>query len=79
MINYNSLVDDERQDLKNQLVKYASLIGGRNHFLSLIESIRIARPHPLMDKKAYFRFDQGNIKWEKVIFKEKVNLLIIFL
>ena len=76
MINYNSLVDDERQDLKNQLVKYASLIGGRNHFLSLIESIRIARPHPLMDKEACFRFDKGNIKWEKVIFKEKVNLLI---
>ena len=76
MINYNSLVNDERQDLKNQLVEYASLIGGKNHFLSLIESIRIARPHPLMEKKACFRFDQGNIKWEKVIFKEKVNLLI---
>ena len=76
MINYNSLVNDERQDLKNQLVKYASSIGGKNHFLSLIESIRIARPHPLMDKEACFRFDKGNIKWEKVIFKEKVNLLI---
>ena len=76
MINYDSLDSDKKQDLKNQLANYASSIGGKNHFLSLIEAIRKSRPHPLMAKEACFRFDKGNIKWEKVIFKEKVNLLI---
>ena len=76
MINYDSLDKDKKLDLKIQLTKYASLIGGKNHFLSLIEAIRMSRPHPLMEKEAYFRFNKGIIKWEKVIFKEKVNLLI---
>tara|TARA_B100001250_G_scaffold358486_1_gene334831 strand:+ start:119 stop:610 length:492 start_codon:yes stop_codon:yes gene_type:complete len=76
MINYNSLNSDEKQDLKKQLFKHASLIGGKNYFLSLIEAIRLSRPHPLMAKEACFRFDKGIIRWEKVIFKEKVNLLI---
>ena len=76
MINYNSLNSDEEQDLKKQLSKHASLIGGKNYFLSLIEAIRLSRPHPLMAKEKCFRFDKGNIRWEKVIFKEKVNLLI---
>ena len=76
MINYDSLDSDKKQDLKNQLANYASSIGGKNHFLSFIEAIRLTRPHPLMAKEACFRFDKGNIRWEKVIFKEKVNLLI---
>ena len=76
MDNYDSLDKDKKKDLKIQLTKYASSIGGKNHFLSLIEAIRISRPHPLMAKEACFRFNKGNIKWEKVIFKEKVNLLI---
>ena len=76
MTNYDSLDNDKKQDLKNQLTKYASSIGGKNHFLSLVEAIRISRPHPLMAKEACFRFNKGNIQWEKVIFKEKVNLLI---
>ena len=76
MTNYDSLDKDKKQDLKKQLTKYASSIGGKNHFLSLIEAIRISRPHPLMAKEACFRFNKGNIQWEKVIFKEKVNLLI---
>lgn len=79
MTNYDSLDTEKKQDLKKQLIKYASSIGGKNHFLSLIEAIRKSRPHPLMAKEACFRFNKGNIKWEKVIFKEKVNLLIAWI
>ena len=76
MTNYDSLDKDKKQDIKNQLAKYASSIGGKNHFLSLIEAIRLSRPHSLMTKEACFSFNKGNIKWGKVIYKEKVNLLI---
>ena len=76
MTNYDLLDHGKKQDLKNQLIKYATSFGGKNHFLCLIEALRLAHPHPLMAKGACFRFNKGIIKWEKVIFKEKVNLLI---
>ena len=76
MTNYDSLDNKGKRTLKNQLVKYSKLFGGKNHLLSLIEAIRMAHPNPLMAKDACFRFAKGSIKWEKVIFKEKVNLLI---
>ena len=66
MIKYDSLDDDKKQDLKNQIIKYATSLGGKNHFLNLIEAVRLARPHPLMAKGACFRFNKGIIKWEKV-------------
>ena len=76
MTNYDSIDNDKKQVLKNQLIKNATSLGGKNHFLSLIEAIRMAHPHPLMAKDASFRFNKGLVKWEKVIFKEKVNLLM---
>ena len=76
MINYDLIDNDKKQVLKTQLIKNTKSLGGKNHFLSLIESIRMSYPNPLMAKDASFRFDKGFIKWEKVIFKEKVNLLI---
>jgi len=76
MTNYDSIDNDKRQVLKKQLINNATSLGGKNHFLSLIEAIRMAHPHPLMAKDASFRFNKGSIKWEKVIFREKVNLLI---
>ena len=76
MTKYESIDNKVKQDLKNQLIKNAISLGGKNHFLSLIEAIRIAHPHPLMAKDASFRFEKGLIKWEKVIYKDKVNLLL---
>ena len=76
MINYDSLDNGKKQDLNNQLIKAAASFGGKNHFLCLIEALRLAHPHPLMAKGACFRFNKGIIKWQKVIFKEKVNLLM---
>ena len=76
MTKYNSIYNDVKQDLKNQLTKNATSLGGKNHFLSFIEAIRMAHPHPLMAKDASFRFNKGFIKWDKVIYKDKVNLLM---
>ena len=75
MTNYDSIDNDKKQDLKNQLIKKATLLGGKNHFLSLIESLRNAHPNPLMAKDKMFRFKKGSIKWGKSIFKNKVQLL----
>ena len=64
MTNYDSLDHGKKQDLKNQLIKYATSFGGKNHFLCLIEALRLAHPHPLMAKGACFRFNKGIIKEE---------------
>ena len=76
MIKYDPSDNKVRHDLKNQLIENAISLGGKNHFFSLIEAIRIAHPHPLMAKDASFHFKKGLIKWEKVIYKDKVNLLL---
>ena len=42
MTNYDSIDNDKKQILKNQLIKNATSLGGKNHFLSLIEAIRLS-------------------------------------
>ncbi len=76
MFDYNSLDEMAKRDFKKHLEECAKAIGGKNYFLQLVESIRDTRPHPLMAKNARFQFSQGNVKWQKVIYKDKVHLLI---
>ncbi|MGY8751559.1 MAG: hypothetical protein ACKVKJ_05940 [Fidelibacterota bacterium] len=76
MVRYNSLDDSTKQNLKEQIIECAVAIGGKNHFLSLIEEIREKQIHPLLSKDSSFRFSYGLVKWGKVIFKDKVDLLI---
>ena len=76
MISYNSLDDLTKQNLKKEINDCALALGGKNNFLHLIEGIRKERPHPLISKNLSFRFSYGTVKWGKVIFKDKVDLLI---
>lgn len=65
-----------KNDPKKQLTECAQAFGGKNYFLQLLEALREARPHPLMAKNSKFHFSMGTIKWKKVIYKDKVHLLI---
>ena len=76
MTNYKLLDDATKQYYKKQITNCAQSLGGKNYFLQLLEAIRVAHPHPLMAKDYSFRFAHGIVKWKKVIFKEKVFLLI---
>ncbi len=76
MLDYNSLDEKAKKDFNKQLSECAQALGGKNYFLQLVESIRDTRPHPLMAKKAKFHFSQGTVKWKKVIYKDKIHLLI---
>ena len=44
MENYDSIDNYQKQILKKQLIENASSLGGKNHFLCLIEAIRISVP-----------------------------------
>ena len=77
MLNYDSLSTDEKLDIRGRLLECATSLGGKNYFLSMVEAMRSSYQHPLMSKESTFRFDKGVVKWQKVIFKEKVDLLIL--
>lgn len=76
MCNFNNMDDDAKQTYHEQLTACADAFGGKNFFLQLLEAIRKTKPHPLMAKNCEFRFPLGSIRWGKVIFKDKITLLM---
>ncbi len=76
MCDFNNLSDEEKQHYHERLKAAAEAFGGTNYFLQLLEAVRAHKPHPLMAKHSEFRFELGTIKWNKVIFKDKFDLLL---
>lgn len=76
MCNFDNLSDDEKQAAHESLMACVNAFGGKNFFLQLLEAIRKTKPHPLMNKSCGFRFELGTISWEKVIFADKLELLM---
>ncbi len=76
MINYDSIDNDKKQILKNQLIKNTTSLGGKNHFLPLIEDLKRSHPNLLIAKEASLRSDKSLIKWKIVNYKDKINLLL---
>lgn len=76
MCDFNSLSDSAKQAYHEQLSEYADAFGGTNFFLQLLEAIRKTKPHPLIAKNCEFKFSRGTVKWNKVIFKDKITLLM---
>lgn len=76
MCDFNNLNDAEKQAYHERLSAAAEAFGGTNYFLQLLEAIRKTKPHPLTAKQCEFRFSRGSVKWEKVIFQDKLSLLL---
>ena len=76
MCDFNNLTDEEKAKYHQLLQESADAFGGTNFFLQLLEGIRKHKTHPLTAKHSEFKFSRGNVRWEKVIFKDKLNLLL---
>lgn len=76
MCDFNNLDDDAKAQYHKQLIECADAFGGTNFFLQLLEAIRKTKPHPLTAKHSEFKFSRGTIRWDKVIFKDKLTLLL---
>ena len=76
MCNFDALDEATKQSLHDELLRYADAFGGKNFFLSFLEAIRQAKPHPLTAKNCQARFPQGSIRWNKTIFPDKISLLL---
>ncbi|TDA64144.1 hypothetical protein E0765_05390 [Sulfuricurvum sp. IAE1] len=75
MCPLHQLNEAEKILLRDQLLGYASAIGGKNSFLKLLETIHRTSPHPLVSKTALLRFPKGLIKWNKNIHRDNLSLL----
>jgi len=76
MCDFDGLSDEEKIKYHNQVSRCAVSFGGSNYFLQLVEAIRNTTPHPLTAKNREFKFELGTVKWNKVIFKDKLALLM---
>ena len=76
MCDFNTLSDDEKKLHHNKLLDCATNFGGKNFFLHLLESIRETKPHPLISANSSFKIELGHIEWNKVIFNDKLQLLL---
>ncbi len=75
-MNFNNLDDESCTKQHIRLLECANTYGGMNYFLQLLEAMRATKPHPLISKNCNFYFALGGIKWNKVIFKDKLTLLL---
>jgi len=76
MCDFNTLTDEEKKLHHEKLLQCANNFGGKNFFLQLLEAIRETKPHPLIAANSEFTIELGKIKWNKVIFNDKLQLLL---
>ena len=57
------------------MLKAAKNVGGNNFLLSLLEAMKTKKPHALCEKSSQIASNNTIIKWNKVVFKDKVDLL----
>lgn len=76
MCDFNSLSDEEKQLHHETLLECATNFGGKNFFFHLLEAIRETKPHPLTSRNMAFDIELGSITWNKVIFNDKLQLLL---
>ncbi len=74
-MNFHTLNDEKKLELKKLILEKIELFGSINSFLKLIEEIRESSPHALMASPTKFNGSSGFIKWNKIIFKDKLILL----
>jgi hypothetical protein len=76
MCDFNTLTDEEKLLHHTKLLSCANSFGGLNFFLQLLEAIRATKPHPMIAGNSSFDIELGSISWNKVIFNDKLQLLI---
>lgn len=76
MCDFNALTAEEKELYHDTLLQCAKNFGGKNFFLQLLEAIRETKPHPITAGNSEFRIELGTIKWNKVIFNDKLQVLL---
>ena len=75
MCNFNKQNEDTKLLIHLFMTKSAATIGGVNFLLSLIEVMREIKPNPLIEKKCIIKSKEAKIVWNKIVFKDKLEVL----
>lgn len=75
MCNFNKLDEDSKGLLHIIMKKKADSIGGTNFLLGLMEALKEKKPNALMFNKCHIESDEAVIKWNKIVFKDKLDIL----
>lgn len=75
MCNFNKQNEDTKNLVSLFMKKAAENVGGVNFLLALIEAMKDKKPNPLMFKACQIASNNTIVKWNKVVFKDKVEVL----
>ncbi len=75
MCNFNKQSEETKALIHLFMKKSAETIGGANFLLALIEAMKSKKPNPLMFSAKQIASENSIIKWNKVVFKDKVTVL----
>lgn len=75
MCNFNKQSEDTKALIHLFMQKAADSVGGANFLLALTEAIKSKKPHALCEKNSQVASNHTIIKWNKVVFKDKVDLI----
>ena len=75
MCNFNKQSEETKALIHLFMTKAALSVGGSNYLLALIEAMKTKKPNPLMFKAAQIASNNTIIKWNKVVFKDKVDVI----
>ena len=75
MCNFNKQSEDTKMLIHLFMTKSAETIGGANFLLALIEAMKAKKPNPLMFAGKQIASENTIIRWNKVVFQDKVTVL----
>ena len=75
MCNFNKHNEDTKALLHILMKKCAQSVGGANFFLGLIEAMKEKKPNALIDSACKVDSKELNIRWNKIVFKDKFDVL----
>ena len=75
MCNFNKQSEDTKALIHLFMKKAAENVGGTNFLLALMEAMKKQKPNALMFKGCQIASENTIIKWNKVVFKDKVDVI----
>jgi len=75
MCNFNKQNEDTKALIHLFMKKSAESLGGVNFLLSLIETMKKNKPNALIKKDRKVISNEATIEWNKVVFKDKFDVL----
>ena len=75
MCNFNKQNDDIKIFIHLLLEKYSLSVGGANFLLGLKEALKEKKPNALINSACKIDSKELTIRWNKIIFKDKFDIL----